>query len=735
MSIYIGLACDDDSGGGGGGTPSAPTNSIQYNNAGAFGGSSQFTYNGAATVQLGLESGLAIFTAPAATTAATAGGSLQLQAGAGAASGGGIGGSVTLKAGDGLSSNANGGNFYWIAGAKQGSGIDGQIYIEDPTSGFSAIFNTATVAADRTFTFPDASGTFALTSGVEVPLTFSTGLTRTVNTITANLSTGIAGGQSVIGGTAASQNLTLSSTSNAAKGKLLFGISAYDEVNNRLGIGNASPSAALHLKAGTTSASTAPLKLTTGASMTAAEAGAVEYTTDDLFFTIATGTERKRILFADAVGGLTSTRVPFATTNGRLTDDADMTFATDTLTVTKAIVPTSLTLGTAGSVEGKAIFNNVTSGTITLSAVTGALGTVTLRLPAATDTLVAKATTDVFTNKTFSSSTNVLGTPTMTLGSDANGDIYYRSSSVLTRLPPGTAGQVLNMNAGATAPQWSSNALVGALNVNTTAVGNVGVGEDNLITYTVPANTLQTNGDYLSFEAAGTIASNVNAKRIKVYFGATAIFDTGAAGIPISTAIQWRLEGTIIRTGAATQRVTVAMTTNNATLASYTSDTTSAETLSSSSVLKLTGEATTNNDVIQDFMITRVNAGTVDLSNTKIISLSFIIDGGGSAILTGVKGDFEIPFGCTINRATLLADQSGSIVVDIWKDTYANYPPTVADTITAAAKPTISATTKAQDSTLTGWTTSIAAGDTLRFNVDSCTTITRCLVSLKVTKT
>jgi len=75
--------------------------------------------------------------------------------------------------------------------------------------------------------------------------TFSTGLTNSSGTVTSNLSTGVAGGQSVVGGTAASNSLTLSSTSNATKGKILFGTSAYDEVNNRLGIGTASPSFAL----------------------------------------------------------------------------------------------------------------------------------------------------------------------------------------------------------------------------------------------------------------------------------------------------------------------------------------------------------------------------------------------------------------------------------------------------------------------------------------------------------
>lgn len=121
------------------------------------------------------------------------------------------------------------------------------------------------------------------------------------------------------------------------------------------------------------------------------------------------------------------------------------------------------------------------------------------------------------------------------------------------------------------------------------------------------------------------------------------------------------------------------------------------------------------------------------LSDT--FDVAFIIDGGGSAITTGVKGDIALDFAATINQVTLLADQSGSIVVDIWKDTYANYPPTVADTITASAKPTISSATKSKDSTLTGWTTSVASGDTLRFNVDSATTVTRVIVILKMTRT
>ena len=116
-------------------------------------------------------------------------------------------------------------------------------------------------------------------------------------------------------------------------------------------------------------------------------------------------------------------------------------------------------------------------------------------------------------------------------------------------------------------------------------------------------------------------------------------------------------------------------------------------------------------------------------------TISAIFDGGGSALTTGIKGDIEIPFACTINAVTMLADQSGSLVVDIWKSAYSAYPPVDAGSITASAVPTISAATKSQNLTLTGWTTAIAAGDILRFNIDSITTITRCTLSLKVTPT
>lgn len=125
----------------------------------------------------------------------------------------------------------------------------------------------------------------------------------------------------------------------------------------------------------------------------------------------------------------------------------------------------------------------------------------------------------------------------------------------------------------------------------------------------------------------------------------------------------------------------------------------------------------------------------VEFNKHRYHTITYVIDGGGAAITTGLKGYLEIPFACTIDRWTLLADQSGSIVVDLWKDTYANAPPVIGDVITASAKPTISTAVKAQSSTLTGWTATIAAGDVLAFNVNSVTGIQRVTLSLRVRKT
>ena len=66
------------------------------------------------------------------------------------------------------------------------------------------------------------------------------------------------------------------------------------------------------------------------------------------------------------------------------------------------------------------------------------------------------------------------------------------------------------------------------LYASVTTVGNVGAGEDNLITYELPDGLLTADGYGFVIEAGFTFAANANNKRIRAYLGSTSLFDTTA---------------------------------------------------------------------------------------------------------------------------------------------------------------------------------------------------------------
>lgn len=117
-------------------------------------------------------------------------------------------------------------------------------------------------------------------------------------------------------------------------------------------------------------------------------------------------------------------------------------------------------------------------------------------------------------------------------------------------------------------------------------------------------------------------------------------------------------------------------------------------------------------------------------------SIVFQLGDGVSAITTAEREQWlEVNFPATIEAATLLADAAGSIVVDVWRDSYANYPPVVGDSICGSAKPTLSSAQKSQDTTLSGWTTALARGDVLKVHVDSASVVKGVTLALRVIRT
>lgn len=125
---------------------------------------------------------------------------------------------------------------------------------------------------------------------------------------------------------------------------------------------------------------------------------------------------------------------------------------------------------------------------------------------------------------------------------------------------------------------------------------------------------------------------------------------------------------------------------------------------------------------------------TAAASTSQFGSTGVTVDGGLSTPTTGVKGYIIIPYACTIVSWTILANQTGSAVFDIKSaSSYSGISSTTS--ITASAKPTLTSAQSAFGNTLTGWTTSIAAGTLLEFDLSSVSSVLRVTLELTLLKT
>ena len=138
---------------------------------------------------------------------------------------------------------------------------------------------------------------------------------------------------------------------------------------------------------------------------------------------------------------------------------------------------------------------------------------------------------------------------------------------------------------------------IGKITVDTTKVGTVGTGEDTLITYDLPANSLSSDGKGVRITAWGTTGANGNGKIVKLHFGGTVIRQIGSSAINDK---DWLIPGTIIRTGASTQDAIGTEIVDSVSLNTHSEpgeDTTTATTI------KITGEGTSDNDVVCEVLL------------------------------------------------------------------------------------------------------------------------------------
>lgn len=123
---------------------------------------------------------------------------------------------------------------------------------------------------------------------------------------------------------------------------------------NGFGIRNDTPSARLHIAAGAIGAGNAPIKLTSGALLTTAEAGAIEFLTDKFYGTITTGAARKTFAFLESpvfttpnIGAASGASLSLSNTVNLISTGAASTSGTATFVAGTVTVNTTAATATA----------------------------------------------------------------------------------------------------------------------------------------------------------------------------------------------------------------------------------------------------------------------------------------------------------------------------------------------------------------------------------------------------
>ena len=155
--------------------------------------------------------------------------------------------------------------------------------------------------------------------------------------------------------------------------------------------------------------------------------------------------------------------------------------------------------------------------------------------------------------------------------------------------------------------------------------------------------------------------------------------------------------------------------------------------------------APTNNDTLYYDNVTTplkpqwktASVNTLLNTSVKTGSCAVIFDGQGGVISNGKIAYAQVPYNGTLTSWTLVAAQSGSCTITVFKDTYANYPPvTTADDI-YSVQPALASAIRNQNLTPTyvGSQATVTAGDWIGFTISGVTTVTWVNLSISITKT
>lgn len=159
------------------------------------------------------------------------------------------------------------------------------------------------------------------------------------------------------------------------------------------------------------------------------------------------------------------------------------------------------------------------------------------------------------------------------------------------------AGQTGKLQGSANLVQIFST--IGNAKSDVSTIGNVGTGVDNLLSFVIVANALANTGDYCEFDSFGEFENNANNKTLRIVYGATTIFNTGAVAFGTSALANWRINAKIIRTGATAQKCIVTFWSNDVTTPFLQEIFITGEDNGVNRTVQFTGEATATDDITQ----------------------------------------------------------------------------------------------------------------------------------------
>lgn len=434
-----------------------------------------------------------------------------------------------------------------------------------------------TLASGKVLT-SDANGNITWqTPSAGTTYTFSTGLTESSGTVYANISTGVSGGQTIIGGTDSGNGLIISSTSHATKGLISFGTSVYNEANNRLGIGTTSPSSAIDITTnslGVTQTATSGIAFV---NTTAATSGnqqitpAARWSSNGWGTTAGTSQDVSFIQYGLPIQSTTpnGALVIDGSTSGGAYSTIASFYNTQNFSIGTSAVPTAArqwvqgssnntTITSPGSAQQVVLYNSDTTANNFFGYTWYSNNTGSTPMVFGSMVGIYKVHTTSSESFEFAWLTRTAGTlaERMRLSEIGNlgiqvstvnaklhiaaggtgagtGQILLDSGSLLSTKVAGSMGYIGNWYITKTGNIRMG--LPGTITETYTSTGNVGTTPTDIFSYSVEANTFNTNGDELVGEYYLTFATATILKSIQIYFGAVQIFTGSSFSITNST--------------------------------------------------------------------------------------------------------------------------------------------------------------------------------------------------------